>query len=123
MSRYNHILNVSRLLLRFGLVLALFVMLTLPHPGMTAVTGTPATTMHHIADAQNQMSHSGVVHDKMNGALCAMLCAGLNAAEGPVHPARSVDFVFARWSMDAGPVWAPVQPDPAQRPPDTPPHV
>lgn len=121
MSRYNRIFTVSRQLLRFGLVLALLVMLTLPHPGMTAVTETPAMTMHHTAGAQNQMSHSGVVHDAMNGALCAMSCAGLATAEGPVHPARFVDFVFARWTMDAGAVWVPVPPDPAQRPPDTPP--
>ena len=123
MSHENRILAVSHLLLRLVLVLAVFVMLTLPHAGLTSATETPAMTMHHSADAPGQMSYSGGVHDKMNGALCAMLCAGINAAEGPVHQARSVDFVFARWSMDAGPVWAPVQPDPAQRPPDTPPHV
>lgn len=123
MSRQNRILAFSHLLLRLGLVLAVFVMLTLPHAGLTAATETPAMTMHYSADAPRQMSHSGDVHDKMNGALCAMLCAGLAAAEGRAHPARSVDFVFARWSIDAGPVWALVQPDPAQRPPDTPPHA
>ena len=121
MSRAHRILGLSHLLLRLSLVLALFFMLTMPHPGMTAVTETPAMTMHHTADAQNQMSHSGGLHDKMNGALCAMLCAGLATAEGRVHPARFVDFVFARWTMDAGAAWVPVQPDPAQRPPDTPP--
>ena len=118
MSHENRILAVSHLLLRLVLVLAVFVMLTLPHAGLTSATETPAMTMHHSADAPGQMSHSGGVHDKMNGALCAMLCAGLNVVEGPVHLARSVDFVFARWSMDAGRVWAPVQPDLAQRPPD-----
>jgi hypothetical protein len=118
MSCKNRSLAVSHLLLRLSLVLALFFMLTIPHPGMTAVTETPAMTMHHTADAQNQMSHSGVVHDAMNGALCAMLCAGVATAEGPMPPARFVDFVFARWTMDAGPVWMPFQPDPAQRPPD-----
>lgn len=123
MSRKNRGFVVRHLLLRLSLVLALFVMLTLPHPGMTAVTETPAMTMHHATDAQGQTRHSGGVHDRMNGALCAMLCASLAAVEGPVHPARFVDFVFARWTMDAGPVWAPFQPDPAQRPPDTPPDA
>jgi len=123
MSCPNRILAVSHLLLRLGLVLAVFVILSFPHPRMTAVTETPAMTMHHTADAQGQMSHSGGVHDGMNGALCAMLCAGLATAEGPVHPARFVDFEFARWTMDAGAVWAPFQPDPAQRPPDTPPDA
>ena len=94
-------------------------MLTLPHPGMTAVTETPAMTVYHAAHAQVQMSHSGGAHDGMNGALCAMLCASLAVAEGPVHPARFVDFVFAGWTIDASPVWVPFQPDPAQRPPDT----
>ena len=118
MSCKNRSLAVSHLLLRLSLVLALFFMLTIPHSGLTAVTETPAMTMHHTADAQNQMRHSGGLHDKMNGALCAMLCAGLATAEGRVHPARFVDFVFARWTMDAGAVWMPFQPGPAQRPPD-----
>jgi hypothetical protein len=123
MSCKNRSLAVSHLLLRLSLVLALFFMLTIPHPGMTAVTETPAMTMHHTADAQNQIRHSSGLHDKMNGALCAMLCAGLATAEGRVHPARFVDFVFARWTMDAGAAWVPVQPDPAQRPPDTTPDA
>lgn len=108
----------SHLLLRLGLVLALFFMLTLPHPGMTAVTETPAMKMHHTADAQGLMRHSGGAHDGMNGALCGMLCTSLAGADWPVHPARVVDYVFARWAMDAGPVWEPFQPDPAERPPD-----
>ena len=118
MLRTNRTLVVNHLLLRIGLVLAVFVMLTLPHPGMTAVGETPAMTVLHSSDVSGQIRHSGGVHEKMNGALCAMLCAGLNVVEGPVHLARSVNFVFARWSVEAGRVWAPVQPDPAQRPPD-----
>jgi len=114
---------VSHLLLRVSLVLALFFMLTLPHPGMTAETETPAMTVHHTADAQGQTSHSGGTHDGVTGALCAMLCTSLAGAEGHVHSARFVDFVFARWAMDAGAVWVPLQPDPAQRPPDTPPDA
>lgn len=120
MSRQNNLLAVSHLLLRLGLVLAVLVMLALPHPGMATVTEVPALTMHHTADGQGQMGHSGGVHDAMNGVLCAMLCAGMAATEGPVHPARFVVFAFARWTIDAGPVWVPFQPDPAQRPPDTP---
>lgn len=119
MSCKNRSLADSHLLLRLGLVLALFFMLTLPHPGMTGVTETPAMTMHHAADAQGQMRHSGGLHDGMNGALCAMLCASLAGAEGPLLSVRFVVFVFARWTMDAGPVWVSFQPDPAQRPPDT----
>ena len=118
MSCKSQSLADSHLLLRLSLVLALFFMLTLPHPGMTAVTETLGVTMHHTADAQGQMSHPDGPHDGMNGALCAMLCTGLAAAEGPAHPARVVDYVFARWTMDAAPVWMPFQPDPAQRPPD-----
>lgn len=123
MSRQNRILALSQLLLRLGFVLALFVMLTLPHPGMTAVTETPAMTMHHTADTQGKMSRAGGVHDGMNGALCAVLCAGLAVAEGPMHPARVVVFAFARWPIDADPVWVSVRPDPAQRPPDTTPQA
>ena len=93
MSRQNRILALSQLLLRLGIVLALFVMLTLRHPGMTAVTETPAMTMHHTADAQGQMSQSGGVLDRMNGALCAMLCVGVDRADGPVHPVHPVWFV------------------------------
>lgn len=121
MSFETRSLAISHLLLRLSLVLALFSMLTIPHPGMTAVTEPPAMMMHHTPDAQNKLNHSGVVHGGMNGALCAMFCAGLATAEGPVFLARFDDFVFARWTMDAGAVWVPVQPDPAQRPPDTPP--
>ncbi len=123
MSRQNRILALSQLLLRLGLVLALFATLTLPHPGMTAVAETSAMTMHHTADAQGQMKHPGGVHHDINGAFCAMLCAGMDRAEGPVHPVRFVDFVVARWSIDALPAWSPVQPDPAERPPDTTPDA
>lgn len=118
MSCKSQSLADSHLLLRLSLVLALFFMLTLPHPGMTAVTETLGVTMHHATDAQGQMRHPNGPHDGMNGALCAMLCASLAGADGPVHPARVVGYVFARWTMDAGPVWEPFQPDPAQRPPD-----
>ena len=116
----NRYIAVGHLLLRLSLVLAVFFMQTLPHPGMMAMTETPAMTMHHTTVAQGQMSHSGGLHVGMNGALCAMLCTGLAVAEGPAHPSRVEVFVFARWKMDAGPVWVPFQPDPAQRPPDTP---
>ncbi len=117
MWRQNRIHALSKLLLRLGFVLALFVMLNLPHPGTTAVTETPAMTMYHTADTQGKMSHAGGVHEWIKAALCAVLCASLEAAEGPMHLARIVVFAFARWPIDADPVWVPFRPDPAQRPP------
>lgn len=118
MTRKYRLFELSHLVLRLGIVLALFVTLKLPHPGMTAVVATPKMTVHHVDAMQGQMSHSAGVHDKMNGALCAMLCAGADRAEGLRHPPRFMQFVFARWTTDADPVWEPFQPDPAQRPPD-----
>jgi hypothetical protein len=80
-------------------------------------------TMHHTADAQGQMSHSGGVHDGMNGALCAMLCAGAHRIEQFGQVALAAQFTVAGWTMDADPVRASCTLDPAQRPPDTPPSA
>jgi hypothetical protein len=114
----NRSLADSNLLLRLSRVLALLFMLTLPHPVTSAMTETPAMTMNHATDAQGQMNHYSGAHEGMNGALCAMLCASLAVAEGPVHSARFADYVLARWTLDAGAVWVSFQPDPVQRPPD-----
>lgn len=118
MTRRYRLFKLSHLLLRLGIVLALFVALNIPHPGMTAVVATPKMTVHHVDAMQGPISHSAEVHKKMNGARCAMLCAGADRAEGPRHPLRFMQFVFVCWPVDAGPVWEPFQPDPVQRPPD-----
>ena len=47
-----------------------------------------------------------------------LVCVGADRAEGLRHPLRFMQFIFARWTIDADPVWEPFQPDPAQRPPD-----
>lgn len=119
MSRKHCILGLSHLPLRLSLVLALFVMLNIPHFGMTAMAETPVMTMHHTGDALGQMSHSGGVHDGMNGALCATLCAGTDGIERFGQVALAEQFAVASWTIDADPVWFPAHPDPAHRPPDT----
>lgn len=123
MSRAHRILGQSHLLLRLSLVLALFIMLNIPHAGMTAVAETPMMTMHHSADAPGQMSHSSGVHDGMNGAVCAMLCAGTHRIEQFGQVALAAQFSVAGWTIAADPVRASCTLDPAQRPPDTPPSA
>lgn len=119
MSHKHRILGLSRLLPRLSLLLALLFMLSVPHPGMTAVAEMPAMTMHHSADAQRQISHSGARHDGMNGALCAMLCAGTDRIEPFGQVALAAQFTVAGWQIAADPVRTSCTLDPAQRPPDT----
>ncbi|MGV8988330.1 MAG: hypothetical protein ACOH2H_18830 [Cypionkella sp.] len=114
---------MSRLLLRLTFVVALFVMLNIPHFGMIAMADTPSMTMHQSGDGQGQMHHTGGVHDGMSGALCATLCAGTDGIERFVHVARAEQFALVSWTIDAVPVRTPCYPDPAQRPPDTTPDA
>lgn len=123
MSRAHRIRGLSHLLLRLSLVLALFVMLNIPHAGMTAAAGTFAMTMHHSVDAQGEMSHSGGAHDGMNGAVCAMLCAGTHRIGQFGQVALVARFTVASWQISADPVRTSCTLDPAQRPPDAPPSA
>lgn len=118
MTRKHRILAIGYLLLRLSFVLAVFVMLSVPHFGTTAIAEAPVMTMHHTGHAQEQMDHSGGVHDGINGALCAALCAGTDRIKRFGQVARFVQFALASWTIDADPVWAAYHPDPAQRPPD-----
>ena len=123
MSRVHRILGLSQTLLRLSLVLALFVMLNIPHFGMTATAETPAMTMHHSADPQGPTSHSGGAHDGMNGAVCAMVCAGTHRIEQFGQVELVARFTVAGWQIAADPVRTSCTLDPAQRPPDTPPSA
>ena len=64
------------------------------------------------------MSDSGGVLGRMNGALCAIFCAGVDKVEGLEQLARFEQFADASWMIDADPVWHHYQPDTALRPPD-----
>ena len=123
MTGIYYILAYGKVLLRIGFVLALFVMLNIPHSGMAAMASTPAMTLHHTADPEGETNPSGGLHDKMNGALCAMLCTSADRVGGPSHPARVARSVFMQWAIVADPVWPSYHPDPDQRPPDTAPDA
>jgi alcohol dehydrogenase YqhD (iron-dependent ADH family) len=111
LNRLTH--AVSKLVLRTGFVLALLLMLAVPHAGMTA---TPHMTQHY---AGHMMGHMGGAHDRMHGALCAMVCASACKTEAPAALPRVEKIALVVWDITTKPYWASQHPDPAQRPPDT----
>lgn len=119
MTRKLRIIAVSDLLLRLSLALALFVVLNISHFRTTAIADAPVMTMHHTGGAQPQMNHASGVHESVNGALCAALCAGTDRIERRGQVAPFEQFALASWTIEADPGWSLYHPDPAKRPPDT----
>jgi hypothetical protein len=100
-------------LLRLGLMLAVFALLVIPHPGMSA----PPHMAHHTAAGMD--SPMGCGHDMTRDALCKMLCSGALKVDDPAPLAQFEAVATVRWTVETGPVWTSQHPDPAQRPPDS----
>ncbi len=107
-------------LLRLSLVLALFAMLDSSHAGKSAMSPPPQMGQHHAGDmADLTPNQTAGAHDKLYGALCALVCSGADKMAALALLAPFEKGAIVRWAVDAAPISASQHPDPAQRPPDT----
>lgn len=103
-------------ILRFVFVVALLIGLNTSHFGMAhARQNMP---LAHMTSADGGMDHGSKPVHKMNGSLCATICAGANLSEAIVFQAGYVDFATVHWQISANLLWVSPTPDPALRPPD-----
>ena len=105
-------------LLRTGFAMILLLALNVPHFSKAQAQQAPTIVMSHIIDAGSAMNHGKGLHERMNGSLCATICAGTTAFEGIAFPVRYNIIVPVRWRVEIALAWVQPTPDPALRPPD-----
>lgn len=105
-------------LIRTGFVIILLLALNVPHISMAQAQQAPTMVMSHVSDAGGAMNHEKGLHERMNGSLCATICAGTTAFEGIAFPVRYNMIVPVRWRVEIALAWVQPTPDPALRPPD-----
>ncbi|MDZ4094825.1 MAG: hypothetical protein U1D35_07935 [Paracoccaceae bacterium] len=119
MTLNHQIIAAIRAFFRLSVVLAVFLVLNMPHPGMAATALPPMMTMDHASETPGQMNHADGLHDHANGAFCATLCFGTDRFQGAGLAGRLEVVENASWELQADPAWVPAIPDPTLRPPDT----
>lgn len=119
MNLGHHIIAAIRAFFCLSVVLAVFLVLNMPHPGMAATTQAPMVAMGHASEAPGQMNHADGLHDHVDGMFCAMLCLGADKFQGTDLAGRFEAFENASWTMETDPAWAPPIPNPSLRPPNT----
>ena len=107
-----------RTMLRVGLTLMLLVILNIPHVSMASVPHAPTVVMSHVSQANGAMTQGYGVHERIDGSLCATICAGTNATESAAVPACCISHGVVRFRLETARVWVPPTPDAALRPPD-----
>ena len=107
-----------RTLVRIGFAILLLVVMIIPHTSMAQTQQTQPMVMLHIGKADGAVNHGNGPHDRMNGSLCATICAGTTALESMVFSDRHITFGPIGWRVETA--LSRVQPtaDPALRPPD-----
>ena len=123
MALKNRAAVTIRTLLRLGFAMLLLGILNVPHVSMAQAPQTSIMAMSHISEADGAMNHGNGVHERMNGSLCATICAGTTAFEGIAFQVRYIVFGPARWRVETTLTWVQPTPDPALRPPDLLPHA
>ena len=118
MQLKNRAAVTIRTMLRLGFAMLLLVVLNVPHLSMAQAPQASMMGKSHVSKAEGAMNHGNGLHERMNGSLCATICAGTTAFEGIAFPVRYIVFAPVRWRFETTLTWVQPTPDPALRPPD-----
>ena len=114
----NRTAGTIRTLLRIGFAILLAVILFIPHTSMAQTQQSQTMVMLHIGKADGAVNHGNGPHERMNGSLCATICAGTTAFESIAFSGRHIAFGPVRWRVETALARVQPTPDPALRPPD-----